>query len=184
MNRILGVELRRSTVLGSALLLAVAGAVTLYATPQRWSAGWMALVMTQREYLALMSPVAMAAGAWQSYREHRANVAELFASTPRPRHQQIVPIIGAAALAVVGAYLVVLAVGVARIAGTARYLPATSLVVVAVGLVAMVASVWIGLAIGRLVPALVTAPALAVVGLNLQNHVTQSHPNRAHPAAV
>jgi hypothetical protein len=167
MNRILGIELRRSAALGAALLIAVAGAIVLYATPGRWSAGWMALAMTQREYLAVLSPLAMAAGAWQSYREHRANTAELFAGAPRPRPQRIVPILLATALAVLAAYLITFLAAAPRIADTARYLPPAAFVVVAVGLVAMIASVWLGLAVGRVVPALATAPALAVVGFVL-----------------
>jgi hypothetical protein len=164
MNHILGIQLRRSAAPGAALLIAVAGAIVLHATPGRWSAGWMALAMTQREYLAVLSPLAMAAGAWQSYREHRAHVSELFACAPRPRTQRMVPILLATAVAVLVAYLVTLLAAAPRIAGTARYLPPAAFTVVAVGLVAMIASVWLGLAVGRLVPALATAPALAVTG--------------------
>ncbi|MGZ3114027.1 hypothetical protein [Streptomyces sp. H62] len=167
MNRILGIELRRSAALGAALLIAVAGTIVLHATAGRWSTGWMALAMTQREYLAVLSPLAMAAGAWQSYREHRANVAELFATVPRPRPHRMVPILATTALAVVVAYLVALLAAAPRIADTARYLPPAAFFVVAVGLVAMIASVWLGLAVGRLVPALATAPALALIGFAL-----------------
>ncbi|TQS40362.1 hypothetical protein [Cryptosporangium phraense] len=166
MIRVVGMELRRSSALGAALLIALAGLVTLYATPQRWSTGWMSLAMTQREYLSLLSPLAMAAGAWQSYREHRAKVAELFRSVPRPQPQRIVPILAATGVAVALAYLVSLAGALPRIAG--GYLPGAVVAVTAVGLVAMIASVWIGLAVGRLVPALATAPAIAVADFALQ----------------
>ncbi|GHJ39573.1 hypothetical protein [Streptomyces sp. TS71-3] len=167
MTRILGIEFRRSAAPGAALLIAVAGTIVLQATAGRWSTGWMALVMTEREYLAVLSPLAMAAGAWQSYREHRANVAELFASVPRPRPRRIVPILVTTGLAVLVAYLVTLLAAAPRIADTARYLPPAAFAVVSVGLVAMVASSWLGLAVGRLVPALATAPALAVIGFVL-----------------
>ncbi|MFI5960240.1 hypothetical protein [Cryptosporangium sp. NPDC051539] len=177
MIRMFGIELRRSSALGAALILVVAGIATLYVTPQRWSHGWMSLAMTQREYLALLSPLAMAAGAWQSFREHRSHVAELFASVPRPRPQRILPILGATALAVVVAYLVVLAGAIPRLLGTAGYLPVAAFAVTAVGLLAMIASVWIGLAVGRLVPALATAPALAVAGFALQTFAPQAFDN-------
>ncbi|MFG1921834.1 hypothetical protein [Cryptosporangium sp. NPDC048952] len=183
MTRIFGIELRRSSALGAALLIAAAGAIVLHATPGRWSTGWMALAMIQREYLVVMAPLAMAAGAWQSYREHRANVAELFASAPRPRPQQVAPTLAATGVAVVVAYLVTLAATAPRIADTARYLPAAAVVVVAVGLVAMIASVWLGLAIGRLVPALATAPALAVVGFALLVFAPQALPDGGATAA-
>lgn len=167
MSRILRIELRRSAAAGAVLILLVAGAVLLYAAPQRWSTGWMPLAMVQREYLVLLWPLALAAGAWQARREHRSNVAELFASTARPRSQRMVPTLGAMGIAAVCAYLAVVAVGVPWIIDTARYLPATAFVVAAVGALALVAAAWLGLAIGRLVPSLVTAPALAVVGIGL-----------------
>ncbi|MEU6676477.1 hypothetical protein [Streptomyces sp. NPDC046925] len=167
MIRILGIELRRSVSVGAALLIIAVGAIVFHATAGRWSTGWMALVTTQREYLAVLSPLAMAAGAWQSYREHRANVAELFAGVPRPRPQRIVPILAATALAVLAAYLLTLLATGPRIAGTARYLPPAAYAVVAVGVLTMIASVWLGLAVGRMVPALATAPALAVAGFVL-----------------
>jgi len=167
MSRILGIELRRSAALGAVLTLLVAGAGLLYAAPERWSAGWMPLVMTQREYLVLLWPLALAAGAWQSRREHRSNVAELFVSTARPRAQRMVPTLGAMSIGVVSAYLAVLAVAAPWIFDTAGYLPAAAFAVAAVGGLALVAAVWFGLAVGRLVPSLVTAPALAVAGIGL-----------------
>ncbi|WP_405912623.1 hypothetical protein OG760_15300 [Streptomyces sp. NBC_00963] len=183
MIRILGIQLRRSAALGAALLIAATGTIVLHATAGRWSAGWMALVMTEREYLAALSPLAMAAGAWQSFSEHRANVAELFASVPRPRTRRIVPILVTTALAVLVAYLVTLLAAAPRIAGTARYLPPAAFAVVAVGLIAMIASVWIGLAVGRLVPALATAPALAVTGFALLVFAPHALPDGGDMAA-
>ena len=86
MSRILRIELRRSAALGTALILLVAGVVLLFFAEGIWFAtGWMQLAMTQRLYLAVLWPLALAAGAWQARREPRSNVAELFASTPRPR---------------------------------------------------------------------------------------------------
>lgn len=183
MIRVLGIEVRRSAALAAALVIAVAGTVLLHATAGRWSGGWMALATTQREYLALLSPLAMAAGAWQSYREHRANVAELFAAAPRPRPQRIVPVLATTALAVLGAYLVTLLAAAPRIADTARYLPPAAFAVVAVGLLAMIASVWLGLAVGRLVPALATAPALAVAGFALLVFAPHALPDAGMSAA-
>lgn len=183
MNRILGIEFRRSAALGAAFLITVAGTILLQATASRWSTGWMALAMTQREYLALLSPLAMAAGAWQSYRVHRANVDELFASASRPRPQRMVPILVTTGLAVIVAYLVTLLTAAPRILDTARYLPPAAYVVVAVGLAAMIASVWLGLAVGRQVPALATAPALAVIGFALLIFAPHALPDGGMTAA-
>lgn len=168
MSRILGIELRRSAALGSALVLAVAGTVLLFfAEGIGFSTGWMQLAMTQRLYLAVLWPLALAAGAWQARREHRSNVAELFASTPRPRANRMVPVLGAMAVAVVCGYLVMGLAGGLWIGDTAEYLPLAVFVVTAVGILALIAAVWLGLAVGRLLPSPVTAPALAVAGLAL-----------------
>ncbi|MEU8228416.1 hypothetical protein AB0C12_02315 [Actinoplanes sp. NPDC048967] len=168
MTRILGIELRRSAALGSALALAVAGTLLLFfAEGIGFSTGWMQLAMTQRLYLAVLWPLALAAGAWQARREHRSNVEELFGSTPRPRAHRIVPTVGAMGVAVVGGYLAMGIAGALWIVSTARYFPAAVLAVTAVGVLALVAAVWVGLAVGRLLPSLVTAPALGIAGLAL-----------------
>jgi len=168
MSRILGIELRRSAALGTALALLVVGVVLLFfAEGISFATGWMQLAMTQRLYLAVLWPLALAAGAWQARREHRSNVAELFASTPRPRSHRTMPTLGAMAVAVVFGYLLVGLAGGLWIIDTARYLPMSVFVVVAVGALSLVAAAWLGLAIGRLLPSLVTAPALGVAGLGL-----------------
>jgi hypothetical protein len=168
MSRILGIELRRSAALGTALVLLVVGVLLLFfAEGIGFATGWMQLVMTQRLYLALLWPLALAAGAWQARRESRSNVAELFASTPRPRAQRTVPTLGAMAVAVVCGYLAMGVAGGLWIIGTAEYLPVSVFVVTAVGGLALIAAAWLGLAVGRLLPWLVTAPALGVAGLGL-----------------
>jgi hypothetical protein len=140
MSRVLAVHVRRFGLPGAALIVLV-GAVALYLARGDWSIGWMALAMTQRSYLMLLSPLALAAGAWLALREHRANVAELFAGTPRPRRQRILLTLTAVGGSAGLAYVLVLAVTAPWIASTARYLP-----------------------LGRLVPRPVTAPVLGVAG--------------------
>ncbi len=168
MTRILGIELRRSAALGSALALLVFGVVLLFfAEGIAFSHGWLQLAMTQRIYLAVLWPLALAAGAWQARREQRSNVEELFASTPRPRVHRTVPTLGAMAVAVVAGYLAMGLAGGLLIIGTAEYFTASVFLVTAVGGLALIAAVWLGLAVGRLVPSLMTAPALAVAGLAL-----------------
>jgi hypothetical protein len=168
MSRVLGIELRRSAAVGSALTMLVIGVVLLFfAEGIGFKEGWMQLAMTQRLYLAVLWPLALAAGAWQARREHRTNVTELFASTPRPRASRMTPTLGAMALAVVCGYLAQGIAGGLWIIGSARYLPVGVFVVTAVGALALIAAAWLGLAIGRLLPQLVTAPALGVAGLAL-----------------
>jgi hypothetical protein len=168
MTRVFGIELRRSAAIGSAAILAVIGVLLLFfAGETGFTAGWMQLAMTQRLYLALLWPLALSAGAWQARREHRSNVAELFASTPRPPAHRTLPTLGAMAVAVIGGYLVMGIVGGGWIARTARYFPAGVFAVTAVGLLALIAAVWLGLAVGRLLPSPATAPALGIGGLGL-----------------
>ncbi|MET0417783.1 MAG: hypothetical protein ABW022_17385 [Actinoplanes sp.] len=168
MSRVFAIELRRSAALGTALIVLVAGVLLLFfAEGIGFATGWMQLAMTQRLYLAVLWPLALAAGAWQASRERRANVAELFASTPRPRAHRTVPTLGAMAAAVVAGYLAMGIAGGLWIVGTAEYLPLSIFAVTAVGALALIAAAWLGLAIGRLLPWPVTAPALGVAGLGL-----------------
>jgi hypothetical protein len=127
----------------------------------------MPLAMTQRWILALLFPIALAAGAWQARREQRSKVDELFASTARPRVQRVLPTLGALALAMVAGYLLIVAATAPRFLDTAGYLPAAAFAVWAVGALALVTATWVGFAVGRLIPSLLTAPALAVAGLGL-----------------
>jgi len=167
-RRILGIELRRSAALGSALALLVVGVVLLFFVEGiAFATGWMQLAMTQRLFLAVLWPLALAAGAWQARREPRSNLTELFASTPRPRAHRTVPTLGAMAIAVVCGYLAMGTAGGLWIIDTAEYLPVSVFVVTAVGGLALIAAVWLGLAVGRLLPWPVTAPALGVAGLGL-----------------
>ncbi|GAA2846417.1 hypothetical protein Acy02nite_48360 [Actinoplanes cyaneus] len=168
MSRALSIEIRRSAALGSALILLAVGVALLYLVDETgWSTSWMQLVMAQRLYLALLWPLALAAGAWQGRRERQSNVTELFASTPRPRVQRVVPTLGAMAVTIIAAYLLMGVVGAVSIISTAEYLPMAVVAVVAVGALALLAGVWLGLAVGRLLPWLATAPTLGVAGLGL-----------------
>jgi hypothetical protein len=113
-----------------------------------------------------MWPLALAAGAWQGRREHRSNVAELFGTTARPPVQRMLPVLGAMALTLGSAYLLVTVAGVARIATSAGYLPLLGFTVVTgVGVLSLIAAAWLGLGIGRLLPVPATAPALGVAGV-------------------
>ncbi|MEU3455842.1 hypothetical protein ABZ671_19945 [Micromonospora sp. NPDC006766] len=163
----LGLELRRSAAAGAALLALTVGVAALYIDPGRWSEGWMPLVLTAKEYTILLWPLALAAGAWQGRREHRAKVGELFATTPRSRARRMLPVLVAMGATLGLAYLLVIVAGGMRIAPTAAYFPPDIVVIVLTGVLSMVAAAWLGLGIGRLLPALVTAPALAVAGVLL-----------------
>lgn len=165
MSRILRIELRRSFGIATIVMVVVVGAIMLYAAPQRWSSSWMELMMVQREYLVLLWPLAISAGAYQARREHRSKVDELFASTARPRVQRVVPTLGAVGISVVAGYLLMIAVAAPWIWDTARYLPVAVFAVAAVGVLSVIAAAWLGMAVGRLLPSPVTAPLLGVGAL-------------------
>ncbi|MEU5914217.1 hypothetical protein [Micromonospora sp. NPDC047527] len=164
---ILRIELRRSAAAGAALLTLAVGVAALYLAPGRWSDGWMSLALSTKEYMLLLWPLALAAGAWQGRREHRAKVGELFDTTPRSPARRMLPVLVAMGATLGLAYLLVVVAGAVRIASTAAYFPPDVVAIVLVGALSLVAAAWLGLGIGRLLPALVTAPALAVAGVLL-----------------
>ncbi|MEV4343845.1 hypothetical protein AB0J83_05145 [Actinoplanes sp. NPDC049596] len=163
---IVGIELRRSAAVGAALLAFAVGTVALYADTGRWAGGWIPMALTLREYTLLLWPLALAAGAWQGRREHRAKVGELFVTTPRSRAGRMRPVLIAMAATIVLAHLLVNVAAGVWIAGTAHYFPLAGFTVITVvGTLSLVAAAWLGLGLGRLWPALVTAPALGVAGV-------------------
>ncbi|GAA1608023.1 hypothetical protein [Actinoplanes couchii] len=163
MTRVLRVQLLRFGLPGALLILLV-GTVALFLDRGLWSGGWMELAMEQRDHLMLLCPLALAIGGWLARREHRATVTELFAGTPRPQHQRVLLTLTAVGLPIALAYPAILAVSAPWIMATAEYLPSAAYGVVAVGVLAVIASAWTGLAVGRLVPSPATAPGLAVAG--------------------
>lgn len=163
-GRIMRTEVRRSAVPGlAALLLVVCAGLTLTSI-EFFSGRWTQLVMYGRGSLILLVPLALAGGAWLGRRDRRHRVGELFATTVRPRWQRILPLAAGYAGALVAVYLLVLLIGAVWVIPTAGYFPGAVLGITAVGVLAVVAAGWLGMAAGRAVPRIVTAPVLAVVG--------------------
>jgi hypothetical protein len=164
-GRILWIELRRCTPAAViALVSIVIGVGAQLAWTQVFAGRWMQLAVTNRMSLLVLLPLALAGGAWLGRREAQHRVNELFASTIRPRSQRVIPSAAAYAITIVAAYLLVFAVGTTWVFPTAGYFPGTAIVVTAVGAVSLIAAGWLGMAAGRAVPRLVTAPAVAVAG--------------------
>ncbi|MFI5494918.1 hypothetical protein [Actinoplanes sp. NPDC051859] len=168
MTRALWIQARRSTAPVVLLLLLAACLIAMFADSPFWSGGWLMLASGQRLLLVLLWPIALALGAWQMRWEQRAQVDELFATTGRPRWHRIVVTAAVLGVAAFTSYLLAFAAGAAWIAGGATYFPAAVPAVVAIGGLSLVAAVWLGMGVGYLVPHLVTAPALAVVGFAVQ----------------
>ncbi|MFV2017044.1 hypothetical protein [Micromonospora sp. LOL_023] len=162
-GRIVWTEVRRSAVPGLAVLFLVV-CVGLTLTSIEFFAGrWTQLMMYGRGSLVLLFPLALAGGAWLGRRDRRHRVGELFATTVRPRWQRIFPLAVGYAGAMVTVYLLVLLIGAVWVIPTAGYFPSAVLGITAVGALAVVAAGWLGMAAGRAVPRIVTAPVLAVV---------------------
>ncbi|MFI0791498.1 hypothetical protein ACH4OY_02160 [Micromonospora rubida] len=162
MTRVLRIELRRSAAPGVGLLLLAVGTAYL-GLSNTYTGRWAALAAEHRLGLVLLIPLALAGGAWYGRRERRQRVDELLATTPRPGAQRRLVAAGALAVTVLAAYLLAFAVGAVRVAPDATYLPPGLARTVAVGAVALVAAAWLGLALGRVLPQPVVAPAAAVV---------------------
>lgn len=161
--RILRIELRRSVALLAAVLIAAIGVFVLFTSnPPYYS--WMQLVVNQRDILQLTWPLALAAGAWQGIRERRSRIEELVGTTPRPRWQRVLPIATAMAIAALITYLAMLAGAIGHLRRIDGYFPAGALPLIALGVLALVAAAWLGLAIGALLPSPLTAPMLFVAG--------------------
>jgi hypothetical protein len=161
--RILGIELRRSVALWAALVIAAAGVFVLFASNEPYGS-WMQLVIVQRDIMQLTWPLALAAGAWQALRERRSRVEELLATTARPRWQRVLPVAIAMAIAAVAAYLAMIVGAAGHLRHIDGYFSLGAIPLIALGALAMVGAVWLGQAIGTLLPSPLTAPMLAVVG--------------------
>lgn len=167
-GRVLGIELRRSTAWLAAALVVVTGAGMLGLMWHNWGGRWLPLALYQREQLYLIWPMAVGAGAWQARRESRCRVGELLDTTARPSWQRVLPTATAMALGTAGGYLLMFALGATQVVGRATHLPAAATAtVVLVGLVSVVGAAWWGLAVGRLLPSPLTAPAATLAALLL-----------------
>lgn len=161
---ILRIELRRSSAPWAGLLIAAVGAFVLFASNPPYQS-WMELVVIQRDIMQLTWPLALAAGAWQARRERASRVEELVATTPKPRRWRVLPIASAMAIAGAGSYLAMFAGATRHLEDLAAYFPRGAVPIIALGALAMVAAVWLGLAIGTLLPSPLTAPVLVVIGI-------------------
>lgn len=163
--RILGIELRRSAAVWVGLLVLAVGAALLLTYTQNFAARWMQLAFATRVMLFVMWPLALAGGAWMGRRDRASRVGELFATAARPRWQRVLPTAVAVGLAVAVGYVVLLVVGAGFVLPTAEHFPGGVVAVVAAGAVSLVAAAWLGLAAGRALPWLATAPSVAVLGV-------------------
>lgn len=169
---ILRTELRRSIApwAGLALLVVSLGFLFLlsgpwWKVPAPWTGQTTTTALWLRFLLVFVWPITVGAGAIQGMRDSRSGMVELLATTSRPGWHRAAKLAGAVgALSALG-YLLVFGVGFAEVLGHGGFVSAGFLPVLLIGLLAVVAGTWVGLAIGRLLPHPLTAPALAVLTL-------------------
>ncbi|MGM1060353.1 hypothetical protein [Saccharothrix sp. Mg75] len=170
--KILGIELRRTAAVVVAVLTALVVLLMLNWGPSTknstaWTRQWSSMVEWSRFMLVFAVPLVLGAGALQGMRDRRSGVDELFATTPRPRAQRVGRTLGAFAVALGAAYLLVLVVGATRVVRATDHFHWAWLPVALVGVLALVGSAWLGLGVGRVLPSALTPPVLAGVGLAL-----------------
>jgi hypothetical protein len=169
---ILRTELRRSIApwAGLALLVVALGFLFLlsgpwWKVPAPWTGNTTTTALWLRFLLVFLWPIAVGAGAIQGMRDSRSGMVELLSTVSRPGWHRAARLAGAVgALSALGVVLV-FGVGLAEVLGHGGFVSASFLPVILVGLLAVVAGSWAGLAIGRLLPHPLTAPALAVLTL-------------------
>ncbi|GAA4535330.1 hypothetical protein [Amycolatopsis samaneae] len=165
--RVLGIELRRSVALLAGAVIVAAGLAVAFMMFQKdTSLGqWTAYAGLMRYLLEILCPLAIGAGAWQGRRERRSGMTELTATVSRPAWQRVLPVSGAMAITVVVGYAVVFVAGVVQVAGNTTYQHLGWLPIPLVGALALIASGWLGLGIGTLLPSAITAPVLVAGSL-------------------
>ncbi|MCE7001870.1 hypothetical protein LWC34_03320 [Kibdelosporangium philippinense] len=170
--RALRIELRRSAALWTGLLILLISLAYFYLLQGPWSWGtdawtaeWTALAMWQRFTLHLTWPFALAAGAWQGRRNRRATMDELLSTMPKQALTRAAPPTLAMCVGVTGAYLAFFVLGAVQVFVNSSYMDISWVPVTLVGILSLNAAVLVGMGIGRLLPSLLTAPILGVLGI-------------------
>ncbi|OXM65235.1 hypothetical protein CF165_23105 [Amycolatopsis vastitatis] len=171
---ILRTELRRSIApwAGLAVVAVALGFLFLlsgpwWKTPAPWTAQATTAALWVRFLLVFLWPIVVGAGAIQGMRDSRSGMTELLATTSRPGRHRAAKLAGAVGGLSAAGFLLVFAVGAVEVLVHGGLFSAGFVPVVGVGLLAVVAGSWLGLAVGRLLPHPLTAPALAVLVLVL-----------------
>ncbi|WP_233224025.1 hypothetical protein [Amycolatopsis sp. CA-128772] len=165
-------ELRRSIApwAGLALLAFALGFLFLlsgpwWKVPAPWTVHTTTTALWVRFLLQFLWPVVVGAGAIQGMRDSRSGMTELLATTPRPAWHRALRLAGALGTLTGLAYLLVFVAGAGEVLAHGGFFSPAFVPVLLIGVLGVVAGAWAGLAVGRLVPHPLTAPALAVLAL-------------------
>ncbi|HZM78810.1 MAG TPA: hypothetical protein VFC19_24035 [Candidatus Limnocylindrales bacterium] len=163
----IGLELRRSQAPWTAGVIMGLGTIG-YFGGANLGGGWAELAWQQRAGLGALWALACGLGASQARRERRRRLEELMASTALPRHRRVLPTAVAMGLAGLAGYFGLFVVGAVHLVGEDRYFPPGVVPTILIGALALVAALWVGLAIGSrlgspLIPPLLTVAGFAVI---------------------
>lgn len=166
------IELRRSIApwAGLALLVFALGFLFLlsgpwWKVPAPWTAQTTTTALWVRFLLQFLWPVVVGAGAIQGMRDSRSGMTELLATTPRAPWHRALRLAGAVGALTALAYLLVFGVGLGGVLAHGGFVSPGFVPVLLIGVLAVVAGGWAGMAAGRLLPHPLTAPGLAVLTL-------------------
>lgn len=171
--RIVGIELRRGGALLAGALLTTLGtagllAVALLDDASVWAGHWVRLAVFERIMLLILCPLAVTVGAWQGGRDRRRRLAELLETSPFPPWRRLLPPVVATGAGLGCGYLLVLGAGAPVVTGGTGYFLPAGLAVTLAGMLAVVASCWLGFGISRIVPfphTPIAVGAISLVGL-------------------
>ncbi|WP_326566247.1 hypothetical protein VSH64_30765 [Amycolatopsis rhabdoformis] len=132
-----------------------------------WDLQWVPSVLWTRYELSLLWPIVVCAAALQGMRDGRSGMDELLATTPLPVARRTAKVALVIGLAAVVAYLVIVAVGLGQVIANDGMFTFTWVLPLLAGIASVLAGASVGLALGRLMPHPLTAPAAGVVALVL-----------------
>lgn len=172
--RIFRIELRRSVAPWAGLAIVVVALGFLFLINGPWwhdPAPWFIQTTTTalllRMLMTFLWPLVLGLGVIQGMREGRSGVTELFSTTSRPGWQRAAKLAGAMGLLVALGLLLVFLAGAAEVTAHDGLYSWNSVPVLAVSVLISVAGASVGLAVGRLLPHPLAAPAFTVVGFVL-----------------
>lgn len=162
-RRVFRTEALRGTAPMAAVAFATASAVLLLNETEDWVGRWIPFAESVRVTLIVLVPLAVAAGAWQSGREHRRRTPDQLAAAARPRWQPVVMTWAAVTLGMATGLLLVWGAVAAAIAPVATHHNGGWLPTLGVAFAGIAAAAALGVALGRLVRSRLVAPVAGLV---------------------
>jgi hypothetical protein len=182
MRTALRIELRRSTALWAGLLVVVSGTamlVLLTTTGAKWQGNSTSAVLELRQPLAYVWALVVGLAVLQGMRDSRARVDELFATTSRPGWVRLGTLASAVAGVVAVATLLLCAGVVVRVAISGGFVSAGFVPLTLTVVLALAASVVLGLAVGRLLPHPLAVPVALVATFTVAMTAAQAQDVRS-----